>query len=155
MTLKTGDTVEDFSLQNTEGKPVALSELIGEDRVVLLFFPLAFSGVCTEELCSTRDNMKMFNSLNANVAAISADSFFTLREYKKVNNLNFELLSDFNKEVSAQFNSLYEEYFGMKGVPKRSAFVINSNMQIEHMEILEDSDRIPDFQEIINVLSGS
>lgn len=152
MALKIGDTVKDFSLQNTEGKPVSLKEITGDNRAVILFFPLAFSGVCTEELCSTRDNMKMFNSLNATVAAISADSFFTLREYKKINNLNFELLSDFNKEVSAQFDSLYEDYFGMKGVPKRSAFVINSDMQIEHMEILEDSDLIPDFSEIIRVL---
>lgn len=155
MTLKKGDTVKDFSLQNTEGKSVTLTELIGDDRAVLLFFPLAFSGVCTEELCSTRDNMKMFNSLNANVAAISTDSFFTLREYKKVNNFNFELLSDFNKEISAQFDSLYDSYFGMKGVPKRSAFVINSYMQIEYMEILEDSDLIPDFGEIIRVLGNS
>lgn len=152
MALKIGDTVKDFSLQNTEGKPLTLEELTADGRAVLLFFPLAFSGVCTEELCSARDNMKMFNSLNASVAAISADSFFALREYKKVNNFNFELLSDFNKEVSEQFDSLYQDYFGMKGVPKRSAFVINSDMQIEHMEILEDSDLIPDFSEIIRVL---
>ena len=155
MELKTGDKVEDFTLQNTEGKPVNLSEVIDGKRAVLLFFPLAFSGVCTKELCNARDNMKMFNSLNTSVAAISVDSFFTLKEFKKVNNLNFELLSDFNKEVSARFDSLYDDFFGMKGVSKRSAFVINSDMQIEHMEILENSDLIPDFQAIIKVLGNS
>ncbi|MDX1590859.1 MAG: redoxin domain-containing protein, partial [Balneolaceae bacterium] len=82
MELKIGDTVENFTLQNTEGKPISLKDLTQDGKAVLLFFPVAFSGVCTEELCSARDNMKMFNSLNANVAAISVDSFFALRQFK-------------------------------------------------------------------------
>ncbi|MDX1590451.1 MAG: redoxin domain-containing protein [Balneolaceae bacterium] len=153
MELKIGDTVENFTLQNTEGKPISLKDLTQDGKAVLLFFPVAFSGVCTEELCSARDNMKMFNSLNANVAAISVDSFFALRQFKKVNNLNFELLSDFNKEVSAQFNSLYDDFYGMKGVSKRSAFVINQDLQLEYIEILDDADQVPDFKKIMGVLS--
>jgi glutaredoxin-dependent peroxiredoxin len=153
MKLKTGDSVQDFSLQDTEGKSVTLKDLTKEGKAVLLFFPLAFSGVCTEELCNTRDNMKMFNSLNATVAAISIDSFFTLREFKRVNNLNFILLSDFNKEVSKQFSSLYDDYFGMRGVSKRSAFVINMDLEIEYSEVLDDSEQVPDFKAILRVLS--
>jgi glutaredoxin-dependent peroxiredoxin len=153
MKLQPGDSVQDFSLQDTEGKSISLKDLTKEGKAVLLFFPLAFSGVCTEELCNTRDNMKMFNSLNATVAAISIDSFFTLREFKRVNNLNFILLSDFNKEVSKQFNSLYDDYFGMRGVSKRSAFVINMDLEIEYSEVLDDSEQVPDFKAILRVLS--
>ena len=67
--------------------------------LLLTFFPLAFSSVCTDELCTMRDNMKFYDSLNTTVAAISIDSFFTLKEFKKANNLNSRLLSDFNKEA--------------------------------------------------------
>ena len=154
MEMRIGDTIENFTLQNTEGTPVSLEELTNNGKAVLLFFPVAFSGVCTDEMCSARDNMKMFESLNARVAAISVDSFFALRQFKKVNNLNFALLSDFNKEVSKQFNSLYDDFYGMKGVSKRSAFVINEDMQLEYVEILDDADQVPDFMKITEVLGS-
>lgn len=150
--MKTGDRVHHFTLKNTEGKDVSLIDLTADNKAVLLFFPLAFSSVCTEEMCQTRDNMKLYASLNANVAAISVDSFFTLKEFKKANNLNFTLLSDFNREVSDRFNCLYEDYNGMKGVAKRSVFVINKEMKIEHSQILEDSGNIPDFKRVQEVL---
>lgn len=146
--MKKGDNVKNFELQNSEGENVSLNELLKDGKTLLLFFPLAFSSVCTDELCSVRDNMKMYDSLNVNVAGISVDSFFTLKAFKKSNNLNFTLLSDFNKEVSAQFNVLYEEFFGMKGVSKRSAFVINEDKTVEYAEVLEDAGNLPDFKEI-------
>lgn len=151
--MKTGDKAENFTLQNTAGKPVTLQELAGNDRVLLLFFPVAFSGTCTGELCKVRDNMKVYQSAKANVAAISVDSFFTLREFKRANNLNFTLLSDFNKTVSGKFNCLYRDFYGMKGVAKRAAFVINSRMEVEYAEVLEDADLLPNFREIQKVLS--
>jgi glutaredoxin-dependent peroxiredoxin len=154
MAIKTGDKVQDFTLQNSEGEKVSLSDLTRHKKAVLLFFPLAFTGTCTEEMCTTRDNMKMFNSLNASVAGISVDSFFTLREFKKANNLNFTLLSDFNREVSNQFGIIYEDFFGLKGVAKRAAFVINNEMVVEHAEILEDADDLPDFSAILKALSS-
>ena len=83
----------------------------------------------------------------------ASTAFLRLDSLKKVNNLNFELLSDFNKEVSAQFNSLYEDFYGMKGVSKRSAFVINQDLQLEYIEILEDADQVPDFKKIMGALS--
>ncbi|MEX0723987.1 MAG: redoxin domain-containing protein [Gracilimonas sp.] len=144
----------DFSLPDTNNKQVKLSEFYGESNVVLIFFPLAFSGVCTKELCSTRDNMKMYDSLNAKVLAISVDSFFTLKAFKETNNLNFFLLSDFNKEVSKKYDTLYEDYFGMKGVSKRSAFVIDKQGRVAYKEILEDSDNIPQFDRVQEVLAG-
>ncbi len=148
------ETAPDFTLKNTKNEDVSLSDFRGEKNVVLLFFPLAFSGVCTKELCSTRDNLKIYNSLDAEVLAISADSFFTLKAFKEANNLNFSLLSDFNKEVSAKYDSLYENYFGMKGVPKRSVFVINKEGRIAYQEILEDSGKIPNFSKVQEVLAS-
>lgn len=151
--MKTGDKVQNFILKNTEGNDVSLDELTSGSKALLLFFPFAFSSVCSEEMCTVRDNMKMYNSLNANAAGISVDSFFTLRAFKKNNNLNFTLLSDFNKEISKQFGVLYDDYFGQKGVSKRAAFIINEERIIEYSEILEDSGSQPDFKSIYKVLS--
>ncbi len=153
MKLNTGDKAPEFTLNNTEGEAVTLQDLknSGGDTL-LLFFPLAFSGVCTEEVCTLRDNMKLYNSLNATVAGISVDSFFTLKEFKKANNLNFPLLSDFNKEVSTNYGVLYEDFFGMKGVSKRSAFIVNGNGLITYAEVLDDSGKQPDFKAIQNIL---
>lgn len=150
MTL--GSKAPDFTLQNTDGEKVTLSELTGDKNLVLLFFPLAFTGTCTEELCHTRDNMKIYDSLKANVAGISVDSFFTLKKFKEAQNLNFTLLSDFNKEVSKNYNSLYEDFFGMRGVSKRSAFVIDTEGKIRYSEILEDASKLPDFDKIHSTL---
>ena len=142
-----------FTLQNTEGNEVSLSELTGDQNIVLLFFPLAFSGVCTKELCLTRDNMKIYESLDAQVIGISVDSFFTLKAFKEANNLNFPLLSDFNKEVSEKYDTLYDEFYGMKGVSKRSVFVIDKEGRIAHYEILEDASKIPDLNKVQEVLT--
>lgn len=154
MKLSTGDTAPNFTLQNTDGTPTELAEKLGKQQVVLLFFPLAFTGTCTKELCSIRDNMKLYNSLNAEVIAISIDSFFTLKEFKKSENLNFTLLSDFNREVSSDYGTLYDDYFGMKGVAKRSVFVIGKDKKIKHLEILEDSDELPNFDAIQKALQS-
>jgi len=152
--IKKGDKVDNFTLKNSEGKDVSLTDLLEPGKkLVVLFFPLAFSGVCTEELCQTRDNMKTYNSLNTTVVAISVDSFFTLKEFKKTNNLNFTLLSDFNKEISKYFGCLYEDYFGMKGVSKRSAFIINDQKVLTYSEILDDSGELPDFKAIIQQIT--
>ncbi|MCW9706301.1 peroxiredoxin [Fodinibius salsisoli] len=143
----------DFSLQNTQGDIVSLSDFKGRQKVVLLFFPLAFSGVCTQEVCAIRDNMKLYNALDAKVIGISVDSFFTLRAFKKAENLNFTLLSDFNKKVSKEYNVLYEDYYGMKDVAKRASFIIDREGIVRHQEILEDSDDLPDFKAIQRILS--
>ncbi|MCC5913427.1 MAG: redoxin domain-containing protein [Balneolaceae bacterium] len=153
MSLITGQKAPEFTLQNSEGEKVSLSNLTEGKKAVLLFFPLAFSSVCTDEMCKTRDNMKLFNSLNANVAGISVDSFFTLKEFKKANNLNFQLLSDFNKDVSEQYNAIYDDFFGMKGVSKRAAFVVDQEGVLIYKEILDEAGKMPDFNKIREALS--
>lgn len=144
----------DFSLFNQSKEKVSLSDLKGQN-VLLLFFPLAFTSTCTTELCSVRDSISFYNNANAKVYGISVDSLFTLGKFKEEQQLNFDLLSDFNKEVSASYNSLYENFvLDMKGVSKRSAFVINKEGEIVYEEILEDAGKIPNFEEIQKVLNS-
>ena len=153
MSLNLGSKAPDFILQNTQGEEIRLSDYQGTKNIVILFFPLAFSSTCTEELCAIRDNMKLYNSLNAKVLGISIDSFFTLKAFKKAQNLNFTLLSDFNKEVSQKYGVLYEDYFGMKGVSKRASFVVNQQGTIRYSEVLEESGDLPNFKALQKTLS--
>lgn len=150
--MKKGDVVEDFVLKNTKGEELRFSDHLKDGKALILFFPLAFSSVCTDEMCYYRDNMKLYKSLDANILGISVDSFYTLREFKRSNNLPFPLVSDFNKEVSEQFDVLYEDFFGMHGVSKRSAFVVNQNKVVEYAEVLEDAGSLPDVKAIQKAL---
>jgi|TARA_R100001460_G_scaffold106042_4_gene153196 peroxiredoxin len=138
----------EFTLQNTNGDKISLSDYKREKNVVLLFFPLAFTSTCTKELCQTRDNLKLYESLEAEILGISVDTFYTLKEFKASQNLNFQLLSDFNKETSQNYGVLYENFYGMKGVSKRSVFVINKEGKIVHSEILENASDLPNFKMI-------
>lgn len=148
MSIQVGQAAPDFKLFNTEKKEISLSDYKGKNLVVL-FFPLAFTGVCTAELCNIRDNYNIYTSLNAEVVGISIDSLFSLERFKKEQNYNFDLLSDFNKTTAKAYDSLYETFaFGMIGVTKRSAFVIDKNGIIKYVEILEDAGKQPNFDAI-------
>ena len=148
MSLHLLDNAPSFKLFNTKKESIELNNLRGKN-VVLLFFPLAFTSTCTAELCSIRDNYQIYDQLNALVFGISIDSLFTLAKFKEEQKLNFDLLSDFNKEVSAAYGILYEEFvFGMKGVSKRSAFVIDKNGILQYAEVLEKASDLPDFNKI-------
>ena len=121
---------------------------------MILFFPLAFTEVCTEELCSVRDRMEKYGELKATVFAISVDSMFALKKFKEEKNYPFDLLSDFNKTVSQKYHALHDEFvaFGMKNVTKRAAFVIDQQQTIRYVEILDNPTEIPNFQAIENIL---
>lgn len=148
MSLQVGQKAPDFTLFNTEKKEVSLSGFAG-NPVLLLFFPQAFTGVCTEELCSVRDNMAQYNSMNVTVLGISVDSIFTLGKFKQEQNYNFDLLSDFNKEVSAAYEAIYDTFvFNMKGVSKRAAFLVDAKGDIAYAEVLESAGDQPDFKAI-------
>jgi peroxiredoxin len=154
MKIEAGQKAPDFTLYDSEKKQVTLSELKGQP-VLLLFFPLAFTSTCTKELCSVRDTIGWYNNVNAKVFGISVDSLHTLAKYKAEQELNFPLLSDFNKEVSAAYGSLYEMFgYNMKGVSKRSAFVIDKDGIVRYAEVLENAGEIPDFNKIKKALSA-
>jgi peroxiredoxin len=148
MSISVGQSAPDFTLYNTEKNKVSLADFRNKN-VVILFFPLAFTGVCTSELCSMRDNLALYNGMNAEVIGISVDSLFTLDRFKKENNLNFTLLSDFNKEAATAYGCLYESFvFDMLGVAKRSAFVVDGNGTIQYAEVLESAGDLPNFEAI-------
>ena len=154
MGLTVGQNAPEFILHDTEKKIVTLAELKG-NNVLLLFFPLAFTGVCTRELCSVRDNIAAYNNVNAKVFGISVDSPQTLARFKEEQHLNFPLLSDFNKEASIVYGCLYDAFIGwMKGVSKRSAFIIDKEGIIQYAEVLENAGDLPDFEKISQTLSS-
>ncbi len=152
--ISVGDKAPEFTLRDTDKSEKSLNDYAGQ-HVVLLFFPLAFTGVCTKELCGVRDELNIYKDLDAQVVAISVDSLFTLEQFKAAEKLNFPLLSDFNKEVSRSYGSIYEDFvLGMKGVSKRSAFVISPEGMIKYAEILEDAGQIPNFDNIKKALES-
>lgn len=154
MPITTGQTAPAFSLYDTEKQKVTLEDLKGRN-VLLLFFPLAFTSVCTKELCSIRDNIAVYNAANAQVLGISVDSLYTLGKFREEQHLNFPLLSDFNKEASAAYDTIYADWIlDMKGVSKRSAFVIDSKGVIQYAEVLENAGDVPDFTAINKVLGN-
>jgi glutaredoxin-dependent peroxiredoxin len=154
MSLNIGDKAPDFKLYSSEKEEISLGQFAGEN-ILILFFPQAFTGVCTTELCSIRDNMSFYNRIKAQVLAISVDSIFTLDRFKKDQNLNFPLLSDFNKEVSQHYGAFYDTFvFNMKGVSKRSAFVVDKNGTIQYAEVLESAGDLPNFEKITKTLES-
>ncbi len=150
MSISTGQKAPDFTLFNTEKEPVKLSDMQGKKNVLLLFFPMAFTGVCTAELCSVRDDIGKYDNEKTQVYGISVDSVFTLENFKAQQNYNYPLLSDFNKEVSTAYGAIYDSFtgMGMKGVSKRSAFIIDKAGNIQYAEVLENAGEVPNFSEI-------
>ena len=154
MKIEVGQQAPDFTLYDTEKNKVSLSELKGHN-VLILFFPQAFTRVCTKELCSIRDNIGIYNNANARVLGISVDSVYTLAKFKEIQQYNFPLLSDFNKDVSAAYGSLYDNWkLNMKGVSKRSAFVIDRQGIVRYAEVLENASDEPSFTNIEKILAG-
>ncbi len=154
MSIQIGQSAPDFTLFDSDKNPVKLSEQKG-NNVLLLFFPQAFTSVCTKELCTVRDNIALYNNANAKVFGISVDSVFTLAKFKEEQKFNFPLLSDFNKEVSESFDSIYKDWIlNMKGVSKRSAFIIDKEGKIQYAEVLESAGDVPDFEKINALLNS-
>ncbi len=150
--MQAGQMAPNFSLYDSDKNKITLSEQRGVP-VLLLFFPLAFTSVCTAELCAVRDSIGIYNNVAAKVFGISVDSIFTLAKFKEEQRLNFSLLSDYNKDVSKAYDSLYEKFgFDMKGVSKRAAFLIDSEGIIQYAEVLENAGEQPDFIKIQETL---
>ena len=148
MSLQIGDKAPEFTLHSSDKTKVSLTDYKGKN-VLILFFPLAFTGVCTTELCSIRDNIALYNNATTEVVGISVDSIFSLAKYKQEQNLNFPLLSDFNKEASTAYDTIYDAFIGwMKGVSKRSAFVVDKEGVIKYAEVLESAGDLPNFEAI-------
>lgn len=147
MALTVGQRAPDFSLKATGDKETVSLSDYKDKNVVLLFFPFAFSPVCTDELCGVNDGLSEYSQLDTDVLAISVDSPFANEAFAKEEDLSIPLLSDFNKEVAEAYGVLYD-LGDFKGVSKRSAFVIDKNGVIQYAWSSDDPQQVPDFAEI-------
>lgn len=160
MALKVGDKAPDFTLKskNLTGdvKDISLSDYKGKNLVVL-FFPQAFTGTCTKEMCEISEGMNSYNSLNADVVGISVDSIFTQEAWSKANGIKIPLLSDFNRKTIVDYGTRYDDgkfVHGMNNVSRRSAFVVDKDGVIKYAEILDDAGQLPNFDKINETLKS-
>jgi glutaredoxin-dependent peroxiredoxin len=160
MALAVGQPAPHFTLKSKQASGVVdvkLSDYHGKN-VVILFFPLAFTGVCTKEMCSVSDGLELYDSLNAQVLGISVDSPFTLEVFGQQNNLKIPLLSDFNRDAAKAYGAYYDVFvpggLDMNGVAKRSAFVVDKEGVVRYAEVLESAGDLPNFDNIAATLKS-
>lgn len=154
MSINVGQKAPNFNLPDHDKKMVSLESLKGKN-VVLLFFPAAFTGVCTKEMCQTRDELSFYNGMNAEVYGISVDMLFSLGKFKEANGINFSLLSDFNKEAITAYGVRMEDFVvGYKGVAKRASFVIDKQGIVRFAEVLPSPGDFPNFDAIKKILES-
>jgi peroxiredoxin len=153
MSVDVGAKAPDFTLPNQDREAVTLSEQLKNGPVVLAFFPAAFSSVCQTEMCKLRDSASALNKVNAKVLGISTDTFFALKAWGDQNQLNFPLLSDYNKEVIGKYGVTNPDMIGLKNIAKRSVFVIDSDGVVRHREVLDDARNEPNYDQITQTLA--
>jgi peroxiredoxin len=157
MALATGSKAPKFTLKTIGSEGLAdfsLSSNFGKKNTVLLFFPLAFTGVCTQELCDVTAGLAKYESLNAAVVGISVDSPFAQEAWAKKENINIPLVSDLNKETAKAYDVLLPDLIGLGAVSARAAFVIDKDGVIRHSEQTPTPKELPDFNKIAEVLAS-
>lgn len=154
MSVTVGSRAPAFTLPSEPGTTVDLATSIGHEKVVLLFIPLAFSPVCTVEMCHFRDQWNRWTALGCKVFAVSVDSPFTVAKFRELEKIPFPVLSDFNKDVSRLYGAIHENLMGLQGVSKRSAFVIDSKGIVTYASISEDPRVQVDFDAIENAVKA-
>ncbi|MBI4535142.1 MAG: peroxiredoxin [Ignavibacteriae bacterium] len=149
MPLKVGDKAPDFTLHDTEKKQRKLSEFLGK-KVVVAFFPGAFTGVCTNEMCALRDSFGELGGINTNVVAISVDAPAANKAFAETHRLGFPLLSDYTREVSKQYCGIYPDFGGLPGLTaaKRSVFVLDPSGTVRYAWITENPGTEPNYDEV-------
>jgi peroxiredoxin len=155
MAAKVGDKAPDFTLYDTEKKPRSLKEFLGK-KTVLAFYPGAFTGVCTKEMCTFRDSLSRFNALNAQVVGISVDSPFANKAFATQNNLQFPLLSDFNRTALKAYGIVHEGFSGLNGysASRRSVFILDKDGIVRYAWISDNPGVEPNYDEVTKALSS-
>jgi len=156
MALATGTKAPDFSLptKTADGpKQIKLSDNFGKTNTLLLFFPMAFTGTCTTEMCTMSNGLREYTDLNASVLGISGDNPFAQEAWAKKESITVPLLSDYEHKVAKQYDVIYDSFLpqmnlGMSGVPKRSAFIIDRDGVIQYAESNDDARELPSFDKI-------
>jgi peroxiredoxin len=154
MALRVGDKAPDFTLLDTERQPKSLKDFLGK-KTVVAFFPGAFTGACTREMCSFRDSLSAFNSMNAGVVAISVDSPFANKAFAENNKLGFPVLSDYTRETSNRYAGVYNDFGGMKGytAARRAVFILDSTGTVTYAWMTENPGTEPNYDEIKKALA--
>lgn len=154
MALQTEQKAPDFKLPDPDKKMVSLSDFKGKN-VVLFFFPMAWTGPCTKEMCSVQENFAVYSNLNAVPIGISVDSIFALKRFKEDYKLNdLILLSDFNKEAIKAYDVVFDNFVvGYNGVARRSTFVIDKNGILRFAEVLPQQGDLPDMEAVKKALA--
>jgi peroxiredoxin len=149
MAAEVGQKAPDFTLFDSAKQPTKLSDSKGKN-VVLAFYPGAFTGVCTTEMCTFRDRFDSLNSMNAQVLGVSVDGIFAQKAFSDANNLNFPLLSDFNRETVEAYGVALPNFAGMEGytASERAVFVIDKNGVIRFKWVGENPGVEPDYDEV-------
>src|SRR5438309_5126873 len=156
MPLPVGTKAPDFSLptKTTDGpKQVTLSDNFGKRNTLLLFFPMAFTGTCTTEMCGVSMDLSVYGSLKAAVYGISGDNPFAQEAWAQKEKITVPLLSDYEHQVARAYDVAYESFLpernlGMGGVPKRAVFIIDRNGVIEYSETNDDARALPNFEKV-------
>jgi peroxiredoxin len=153
-TVAEGAQAPGFTLPDQDRAPVTLSDELKKGPVVLAFFPGAFSGTCTTEMCTFRDSTGDLQRLNARVIGISTDTFFTLKAWADAQHFAFPLLSDYNKTVIEQYGVVNPDMIGLKNIAKRAVFVIDRSGVVRYREVLDDARNEPDYEKVRTALSA-
>lgn len=148
MSVTIGSKAPAFKLPAKPGHVVDVGAKLGKEKVVLLFFPLAYSSVCSTEMCTFRDDWSKWSSLGCTVYGICVDSPFVTDKFRQDLGIPFEILSDFNKDVSRTYGALFEELMGLKGVGKRAAFVIDASGKVAYAKVNDEAGQQVDFAAI-------
>ena len=148
MSVEVGARAPDFTLPSQDRTPLTLSDELKKGPVVLAFFPAAFSGTCTNEMCTFRDSISELNRVSASVLGVSTDTFFTLKAWADAQHFTFPLLSDYNKTVITQYGVVNPDMIGLKNIAKRAVFVIDRHGIVRHREVLDDARNEPDYQKV-------
>jgi glutaredoxin-dependent peroxiredoxin len=155
MAVTVGSKAPDFTLFDTEKKSRSLKEFLGK-KTVLVFYPGAFTGVCTKELCTLRDSMTRFNELNAQVIGISVDSPFANKAFATQNNLQFPLLSDFTKATIQAYGIVHDGFAGLTGylASKRSVFVLDKEGVVRYAWVSDNPGVEPIYEEVTKAVAA-
>ncbi len=155
MPLKIGDKAPDFTMYDIDKKERTLKEFLGK-KTVLAFYPGAFTGVCTKEMCTFRDSLASLNSVNAQVVGISVDSPFANKGFAAANKLNFPLLSDFSRSVSTVYTGLQQNFSGLKDytASKRSVFVLDPQGVVRYAWITDNPGEEPDYSAVTRAVNS-
>ena len=155
MALKVGDKAPDFTLVDTEKKEQSLKEFLGK-KTVLAFFPGAFTGVCTKEMCTFRDSLAEIGKMEAQVVGISVDSPFANKGFAEVNKLSFPLLSDYSRDVIKKYEIVHDGFGGLTGYTAayRSVFVLDKNGIIKYLWVTQNPGVEPPYDEVTKAVGS-